>query len=73
LLKSTAVLVMDEVASRFCISSTRTWLCPLLHHQADDALVVLEAGQSMDEVLQITAADRDTERGTHRDWPSVPA
>jgi D-alanyl-D-alanine carboxypeptidase len=64
-LKSTAVLVMDEGSESVLYQQHADVAVPIASiTKLMTALVVLEAGQSMDEVLQITAADRDTERGS---------
>lgn len=65
LLKSSAVLVMDEGSESVLYQQHADVAAPIASiTKLMTALVVLEAGQPMDEVLQITAADRDTERGS---------
>ncbi len=64
-LKSAAVLVMDEGSESVLYQQHADVAAPIASiTKLMTALVILEAGQPMDEVLQITAADRDTERGS---------
>lgn len=64
-LKSTAVLVMDEGSESVLYQQHADVAVPIASiTKLMTALVVLDAGQSMDEVLQITAADRDMEKGS---------
>ncbi len=64
-LKSGAVLVVDENSESILLSQHADVAVPIASiTKLMTALVVLEAKQPMNEVLQITAADRDTERGS---------
>jgi serine-type D-Ala-D-Ala endopeptidase (penicillin-binding protein 7) len=64
-LKSAKVLVMDEGSESVLYQQQADVAVPIASiTKLMTALVVLEAAQPMDEVLQITAADRDTERGS---------
>lgn len=64
-LKSAAVLVMDEGNESVLYEQHADVAVPIASiTKLMTALVVLDAGQPMDEVLQITAADRDTLRGS---------
>lgn len=64
-LKSNAVLVVDEKSGSVLLAQQADKAAPIASiTKLMTALVVLEAKQPMDEMIQITAADRDLERGS---------
>ncbi len=64
-LKSGSVLVVDEKSGSVLLSQQADVAAPIASiTKLMTALVVLEAHQSMDEVIQITAEDKDLERGS---------
>ena len=63
--RSSAVMVMDEEDSSVLYSRKADAVLPVASiTKLMTALVVLEGHQAMDEVLEVTAEDRDTELGT---------
>ena len=64
-LESSAVLVIDQDSSNVLFSKNPGVALPIASiTKLVTALVVLEAGQSLDEPVEITQADLDTEKGT---------
>ncbi|MGD9842527.1 MAG: D-alanyl-D-alanine endopeptidase [Steroidobacteraceae bacterium] len=64
-LKSNSVLVIDESSGSVLLSQQASVVAPIASiTKLMTALVVLEADQPMDEIIQITTADKDTERGS---------
>lgn len=63
--KSSAVMIIDAEDSSVLYSKRADVAMPIASiSKLMTALVVLEGGQSMDEYLEITEEDRDTEKGT---------
>jgi D-alanyl-D-alanine endopeptidase (penicillin-binding protein 7) len=64
-LKSGSVLVMDETSGSVLLSQQANVAAPIASiTKLMTALVVLEANQPMGEMIQITAADKDMQRGS---------
>jgi D-alanyl-D-alanine endopeptidase (penicillin-binding protein 7) len=64
-LRSSAVLVVDQDTEEVLFSKNSAAVLPVASiTKLMTALVVVEAGQPLDEVLTITHADVDTEKGT---------
>ena len=64
-LKSSSVLVVDADTDSVLVEQHADQAAPIASiTKLMTALVVLDAHQPMDEVLQITSADKDTERGS---------
>lgn len=64
-LKSASVLVVDETTASVLLAQRADIAAPIASiTKLMTALVVLEAKQPMDEILEITAADKDMERGS---------
>ena len=65
-LKSSVALVMDQDTNEVLFSKNSQAVLPIASiTKLMTALVVVEAGQSLDEKLTISEADIDTEKGTH--------
>jgi D-alanyl-D-alanine endopeptidase (penicillin-binding protein 7) len=64
-LKSSVALVMDQDTNEVLLSKNPQAVLPIASiTKLMTALVVVEAGQDMDEMLTISEEDRDTEKGT---------
>lgn len=64
-LKSSVALVMDQDTNEVLLSKNPQAVLPIASiTKLMTALVVVEAGQDMDEMLTISDEDRDTEKGT---------
>ncbi|HEX2009935.1 MAG TPA: D-alanyl-D-alanine endopeptidase [Roseateles sp.] len=64
-LKSSVALVMDQDTNEVLLSKNPQAVLPIASiTKLMTALVVVEAGQSMDEMLTISEEDKDTEKGT---------
>ena len=64
-IRSASALVLDENNSQVLFSRNADQAAPIASiSKLMTALVVLDAGQPLDEVLQVTSADRDTYKGT---------
>lgn len=65
-LKSSVALVIDQDTNEILFSKNSQAVLPIASiTKLMTALVVVEANQSLDEVLTITEADIDTEKGSH--------
>ncbi|MFG6448470.1 D-alanyl-D-alanine endopeptidase [Roseateles sp. BYS180W] len=65
-LKSSVALVLDQDTNEVLFAKNPRAVLPIASiTKLMTALLVVEAGQSLDEVLTITEEDRDTEKGTH--------
>ena len=71
-LKSSVALVVDQESDEVLFPRTRRPCCHRVHHQADDGLVVVEAGLPLDEKLTIGREDIDTEKNTAPACSPVP-
>ncbi|HLO92684.1 MAG TPA: serine hydrolase, partial [Burkholderiaceae bacterium] len=64
-LKSSVALVMDQDTNEILLSKNTQAVLPIASiTKLMTALVVVEAGQSLDEKITVTDEDRDTEKGT---------